>query len=270
MKKLPYLLVLTGLISAPLAAMAEDSPLTGNFGLATDYVFRGISQSQHKPEVSGGFDYTHSSGLYVGTWFSNQDWVNAGGSKTNSSLEWDVYGGYRGSLPADFGYDVGLIHYDYPGDRSGHAAGIPTPDTTEAYVSLSWKFLSVKYSNAISKYFIAWGDDGSGGNSQIKTQGSDYLELNANYDMGGGWGLIGHVGHQRVKHASQIETDYGLTSSPSYNDWKVGVSKDIGYGAVTLAYSDTSAKGSGAADAYHWNGKDVSKGVLALSYSKSF
>lgn len=254
MKKLPYLLVLSGLLSSPLAALAEGSPVTGNFGLTTDYIFRGISQSQHKPAVSGGIDYTHASGLYAGTWFSNQEWVDVGAYKTNSSLEWDLYGGYRGTVASDIGYDVGIIHYEYPGDG---VAGAPSPDTTEVYLGASWKFLSVKYSHTVSKYFVGWT-----GAASASTRGTGYLELNGNYDLGDGWGVLGHVGHQSVKHDN--------FNNASYTDWKVGVTKDIGFGALTLAYSDTNGDGKVAGQAYHWGSEDVSKGVLALSFSKSF
>lgn len=253
MKTLPYLLVLSGLVSASAcAADAPASPHTfaGNIGVTTDYIFRGISQSQHKPALSGGVDYSHSSGLYAGTWLSNQGWVNAGGPyKTNSSLEWDIYGGYKGTA-GEVGYDVGLIHYYYPGDK---IANTVSPDTTEAYVAASWKMLTLKYSHAISDYFIAWGTQGV-----TKTQGSNYLELNASHDLGDGWGLIGHVGKQEVNNVP----------AASYSDWKVGVTKDVGFGTVTVAYSDTDADATGAP--YIWSGKDASKGVFALSFSKSF
>ncbi|MDP2834246.1 MAG: TorF family putative porin [Pseudomonadota bacterium] len=263
MKKLSYLLVLSGLISVPaIAADAPASPhtVTANVGVTTDYIFRGISQTQHKPALSGGVDYSHSSGLYAGTWLSNQGWVatggtnalNDGGYKSNSSLEVDLYGGYKGNL-ADFGYDVGLITYYYPGDRSGAPAGYATPDTTEVYLAASWKMLTLKYSHAISDYFIGWGTDPT-----TKTKGSNYLELNASHDLGGGWGLTGHVGHQKIKNIGASD----------YTDWKLGVTKDVGFGTVTLAYSDTDA--DPVAGSYMWDGKDVSKGVFALSFAKTF
>ncbi len=254
MKKLTHAIALCGLASLASAALADGAPastLTGNIGIASDYIFRGISQTQHQPELSGGFDYSHASGLYVGTWLSNQAWVETGPAKTNSSLEWDLYGGYRGSLPADVGYDLGLISYYYPGSRSGAGAGLPTPDTVEAYAALSWKFLSLKYSNAVSDYFIGWGSDGV-----TKTKGSDYLELNANYDLGNGWGVLGHAGHQKVKNVADA----------NYSDWKIGVTKDVGYGTVTMAYSDTNAHDT----SYTWSGKRVANGRLALSFAKTF
>ncbi len=258
MKKLPYLLVLTGLISIPaIAADAPASPhsFSYNVGVTTDYVFRGISQSQHDPAVSGGIDYSHASGLYAGTWLSTQKWVKTGPAKSGSDFELDLYGGYKGEA-GGIGYDVGLIHYYYDGNRSGAGAGLPTPDTTEAYLGASWKFLSLKYSHTLSDYFVGWGSTTA---PAYKTRGSNYLELNASQDLGDGWGLLGHIGHQKVKHDD--------VNKASYSDWKVGVTKDVGFGTVTAAYSDTDAD---AAAAYTWAREDVSKGVFALSFSKSF
>ena len=262
MKKLPFLLALSGLITAP--AMAADAPasphtVSFNIGVTTDYVFRGISQSQHDPAISGGADYSHASGLYAGTWVSTQKWVKTGGTnapttdayKTGSDFEWDVYAGFKGSM-GDIGYDLGVIHYAYDGDRgNANTAGLATPETTEIYIGASWKFLSAKYSYVVSPYFIGWGTPGT-----VKTDGSGYLELNANHDMGDGWGLIGHIGHQRVKNVG----------AASYTDWKIGVSKDVGFGVVTLAYSDTDADET----LYTWDTEKVGKGTFALSFSKSF
>lgn len=250
MKQLSYLLVLSGLISVPaLAADAPASPhsLAGNITFTTDYLFRGVSQTQNGPAIQGGFDYSHASGFYLGTWGSNVDWVSQG-YKDNNSMEIDLYGGYKGSA-GDIGYDVGLITYYYPGDK---ISGIASPDTTEVYLAGSWKFLTLKYSHVVSSHFIGW--VGSGGE---KTRNSNYLELNAAYDLGDGWGLIGHVGHQKVKNLS----------GANYTDWKVGVSKDIGYGVVTLAYSDTNAD---IDNFYTLGGEEIADGRVFLSFSKTF
>ncbi len=252
MKKLSYLLILSGLVSVP--AMAEDSPHSVGFnvGITSDYIFRGISQSQHDPAIFGGVDYSHASGLYAGTWLSTQKWVDkAGPYKDGSTIEMDIYGGYKGAMD-DIGYDVGLIHYSYNGDRGAATAGFATPETTEAYLGLSWKMLSFKYSYTLSNYFVGWGGAG------VDSKGSDYVELNATHDLGDGWGLLGHIGHQKVENFSVA----------SYSDWKVGATKDLGVGVVTLAYSDTNADKAG----YTWGAKpeNVGKGVLALSYSLSF
>lgn len=255
MKNLSYLLVLSGLVSVPAtAADAPASPhtLTGNIGLTTDYVFRGVSQTQNGPAIQGGVDYSHASGIYAGFWASNVSWVSKqipGGLKDNNSLETDFYAGYKGSA-GDVGYDLGLIRYFYPGDT---IAGVATPDTTEVYVGASWKFLSLKYSHVVSKYFIGWT-----GAANASTRGSNYLDLSASHDLGDGWGLIAHVGHQKVEKDS--------FNDASYTDWKIGVSKDVGFGTVTLAYTDTNATKA----VYTWNGDKVADGRIALSFSKSF
>ena len=50
----------------------------------------------------------HASGFYLGTWGSNVSWLSDAVPDASSSMEWDFYGGYKGSLPNDFGYDLGL------------------------------------------------------------------------------------------------------------------------------------------------------------------
>jgi len=127
MKKSLIALALVGAFAAPVIAEEPASPhtLTANVTLATDYVFRGISQTAHEPTIQGGFDYSHASGFYVGTWASNVNWV---GTKENTSMEWDLYGGYRGSFASDFTYDVGALKYYYTGNN---VAG-PTPGRPDA------------------------------------------------------------------------------------------------------------------------------------------
>lgn len=253
MKKLYASLILAGLVGVPSLAMAADSPhsFTANVGLATDYVFRGVSQTQNEPAIQGGVDYSHASGIYVGTWASNVEWVSTG-YKDNNSMEIDLYGGYKGSV-GDIGYDLGLITYYYPGDQI--AAPATDPDTTEVYVGLGWKTVSLKYSHTVSDRFVGWSTAIGG-----KTKGSYYLDLSGTYDLGGGWGLLGHVGYQDVKG----------NDNASYTDWKVGVTKDVGFGTVSLAYTDTDADTA----TYTWtsgtHAEKVADGRVVLSFLKTF
>lgn len=248
MKKLMNALLVAGL-AVPALALAQEaeSGFSGNFALTSDYVFRGVSQTQNGPAVQGGFDYAHASGFYIGTWASNVAWVSSLGAKENSSMEIDLYGGYKGEV-GDFGYDVGAITYYYPGDQ---IAGATDPDTTEVYLGASWSFLSLKYSHVVSDHIFAWTTADGG-----KTRGSYYVEVNADYDLGSGWGLIGHVGYQDIKD----------NDDASYTDWKLGVSKDLGFAVATLAYTDTNAEDV----AYTWAGEEVADGRVLVSFSKSF
>lgn len=266
--------------TAPAAPAAPASPWSFNVGVTSDYLFRGISQTHGRPAIQGGVDYLHSSGFYVGAWASSITWVKDAYGK--GSVEIDVYGGFKNSFGGgDFNYDIGYITYNYPGKGSAIANVNANPNTQELYAAIGYKWLTAKYSYATSSHFIGW----AGGTAyDQKTRGSDYIELNANYDMGGGWTLIGHVGRQKVKRFVATAT---LTDA-NYTDWKLGVSKDIGFGTITAAYSDTNTSGTcGPAlgtNAYCWGnigaisgvsaatagGKDVSKGKFLLSFLKTF
>lgn len=259
MKNQPLAIVIAGIVTSalPLVATAADPAptpehsLTGNITLASEYIYRGIGQTNRKPALQGGFDYAHSSGLYAGIWGSNISWLSDLGG-ISSSLELDVYGGYKGSFAGDFSYDVGVLTYNYPGT---YPSGFTKADTTEVYVGLGWKWLSAKYSYVTSSHIFGWvGPNGE------KTRGSGYLELNASYDLGDGWGVNGHVGHQKIKNFADA----------SYTDWKLGVTKDVGFGSIGLAYVDTNAKGDVGQPYRNAYDKDLGKARLLLTFSKTF
>ena len=249
--------------AAPAAEPAKPEPdwtFTGNAGLYSQYVFRGISQTNEKPAVQGGFDLGHKSGFYVGTWASNISWLSDAVPAVSASMEWDIYGGYKGSLPADFGYDLGALYYYYPGNYSAAPNGYVKPDTTELYAALTWKFLSLKYSYSVNNKTFGIPD----------SRGSSYLDLTANYDVVekvndaiGKVTLFGHLGHQWYT---------GNTSGASndilnYGDWKVGASTEI-YGLTVGIYGT----GTNAQDAPYTNvyGRNISKGQFVGYVQKTF
>lgn len=267
----------------PLAASAQSaatSPhsFTGNIGLFSEYRFRGIAQTNAEPALQGGFDYSHANGLYVGNWNSN---VSSGAGFPGANIEMDVYGGWKKTW-GDMGLDVGYIYYYYPGSNANAASGTqitsPRPggrthtgriDNKEIYIGGSWKWLSAKYFHSVDDYFSLPG-----------TKGSNYLDLSASYDLGNGWGLIGHVGSFRLKGWSTGATG----TDGSYSDWKIGVTKDISGWLLGASYIDTNAKGSncGTATAGFYcfanalpagagtTFKNAGKGVVVLSVSKTF
>lgn len=258
MQKTILAIALAAGFAAP--ALAEDAPagphtFSPNVGVVSDYLFRGISQTQGRPALQAGIDYSHSSGLYAGFWASNVKWTSIStGTKPDNHVETDWYGGYKGTL-GDFGYDLGLIRYYYPGDLDP-TKGV-TPDTTEVYVGGSWKFVSLKYSHTVSDYMVAWTSPTVSG----KTKGSNYTDLTVTYPLNEKINLIGHVGRQNIKHLG----------AASYTDWKLGATYDFGLAVVGLSYSDTNANTCGDTNpAYCWDGRDVAKGRAVLSVSKTF
>lgn len=274
MRKTLLATAVTTVLSAPVLVLAaEPTPthtFTGNVGFASEYLYRGIAQTRGKPALQGGFDYAHASGLYAGVWGSNVSWISDAVRGASASLEVDIYGGYKGMLSDDLGFDIGVLTYNYPGTGKTLATVQELKqDTTEIYGALSYKWLTVKYSRSTSALF-GWAKFGQP--LTEKTTGSGYLELNGTYDLGEGWGVLGHVGHQKVKG----------NSPASYTDYKLGVTKDLGVGVLGLAYSTTTAKDSctnGAPttgnDVYCFVGVNGStyeagKSKVVLTFNKTF
>ena len=105
-------MVLLVLFSAPVFAQEESGSLSMNASLSTDYVFRFISQTQEDPAVSGGVDWESGSGFYLGVWGSNVDFED------DARLEIDFYGGYQFETTAGWGFNFGLIDYEYFNDEA--------------------------------------------------------------------------------------------------------------------------------------------------------
>ena len=234
----------------------SEHTFTGNFNFASEYRYRGIAQTNSKPAVQGGFDFAHKSGFYLGTWGSNISWLSDTGL-ASSSLEWDWYGGYKGSV-GDFGYDVGGLYYWYPGTyTAAYKAGASNPDTFELYVAGTWKFLTLKYSHSLTDTF-----------GFKDSKGAGYLDLTGTYELPGGFNLVAHVGNQVIPGS----TPNGRARKDcSYVDWKLGVTKEV-VGGVTvgLSYIDTDAKGDKGECYRNAYNKDLGRGTVVLTVGKTF
>lgn len=114
-------------------AMAQDVPkpieITGSAAVASDYRFRGVSQTDKGVAVQAGITARHESGVYAGLWASNlAGWGTFGGSNT----ELDLVGGYSMAVGAAT-IDVGLTWYMYPG-------GANLTDFAEPYLKVSGSY----------------------------------------------------------------------------------------------------------------------------------
>ncbi len=287
--------VMAGMVAAALgsglahaqapAAPASPHTLTGNVGLYSQYIFRGLTQTNGDPALQGGFDYSHSSGFYAGVWGSNISWlrdgINAAGAgapayRSGGSVELDFYGGYKWSLPSDFTLDLGTLYYWYPGDPNTVVANNgnvlnPKADTWEIYAALSWKWLSGKFSYSVDNKTFG----------VLDASGTYYLDLTASYPVPNTpVTLIAHYGLQ--KFTGQDPRLIGIGSNDtiySYDDWKLGITyslpKDFTIGAF---YSDTTGADvrgygtpfeciGGACGVYP---KNISKGTGTIYISKTF
>ena len=243
--------------AAPAASEPAASPFTANISVTTKYKFRGQDQGNTdwaSPAVQGGFDWSQN-GWYLGNWNSNVSFSNA-------AIEMDFYGGYKGEIAKDFGYDVGILQYYYPQkDR------VINFDTTEIYGALTWQWLSLKYSHTVSSDYFGIGEaqqQSALNNDGVrigrpKGRNTGYLDLSANYPIVDKWTLNAHVGYTRyssdLRNASDTTTvgcvapsaagrshalgttvctttDLGV---PNFYDYKIGVTYDIGSGFTAAA-----------------------------------
>ena len=106
-------------VAAALTSGVASAELTANAGIFSNYIWRGTTQTNDGAAGQGGLDWGHKSGLYAGTWVSNvafpdQD-ATTGAVDFGTGYEMDVYGGFAGEA-GNFGYDLGVITYQYPTD----------------------------------------------------------------------------------------------------------------------------------------------------------
>jgi uncharacterized protein (TIGR02001 family) len=272
--------------SAPAPAPEpEKSPITANVTITNDYRYRGISQSNFKPAIQGGFDYAHESGFYIGNWNSSISWISdyyssngAGGqgASVSAPVEMDFYAGFKKELIAPgFASDIGVLQYWYPTSGlpigNSNTTGVANPNTTEAYVAQNFTFGSlsgfVKVSYALTTLF-----------GNVDSQGSYYPDLTINYDTGFyGLTLNGHIGYQYV--AGQNPTTPRVSNSTlySYTDWKLGLTKDFGGGlSLAIAYVGTNAAKTVSVGGTTYNAykspqnKNLGQGGGLISLTKTF
>jgi uncharacterized protein (TIGR02001 family) len=258
------------------AEAPEASPITANVTVVNDYRYRGISQSNFKPAIQGGFDYAHESGFYIGNWNSSISWISdsftPGGanSSVNKSvsapIEMDFYAGFKKELIGEgFASDIGLLQYYYPTSGYPTSSTIANPNTTEIYAAQNFTFGPVtgfaKVSYALSTIF-----------GYVKSSGSYYPDLTVNYDTGV-WGLAlnGHVGYQYISGTTPGAA-YDNSKYYSYTDWKAGVTKDFGGGlSAALAYVGTNAATVAGTYGYQSpSGKNLGKSGGLISLTKTF
>ena len=202
-------MILLGLSASSFSASAVE--LSGDITFASDYAFRGVSQTEEAPALQGGLSLTDESGFYVSVWGSNVDFLAEG------TLELDVMLGWSGAINDDWSTDVGIMRYGYPN------TAIDGSNFWEIYGSLSYKDLT---------FGLAYSDDYYANSGNFY-----YVYANYSYALTENFSLDLHVG--------QNEYD---DSSASYLDWSVGVSTEVLGAGLSLAYVDTDIDGSYLAD----------------------
>lgn len=184
-------------------AMAQETTVAGNVAIATDYTFRGLSQTDSNPAVQGGFDASFGS-VYAGVWASNVDFG------FGDSIELDVYGGYKFPI-GPVAMDVGVIGYLYPGAvDDGFSQGTGELDYYEGYVKGSFAPAD-GFTVGAAAY---WSPDFT-----AETGNAYYVEINGGYTFSPNFSVAGAVGYQDIEDIDGIFTG---TEGDSYSTWNIG------------------------------------------------
>ena len=244
MKIFPKLLTasaLGGLVSAAPTVSAVEflyGNLSANVGVASNYFFRGVTQTDDKAAVQGGLDWNHDLGIYLGTWLSNVDFetrdTDKGGQdfKFDANYELDLYAGWDFDqwLPENFALGINTIYYAYPDsqieDRDPDGNGINTTqdediDYAEVGLSGGWKWISA------GVQYTYWGDVDDG----AFQEGDVYVFGGLDFELPKGFGLSGLIARYEFD-----DDDF----ANDYTHWTVGLSKDAGkFGTFSLNYEQT-------------------------------
>ncbi len=221
-------------LAVPAVSFAADSSVVFNASVVTDYRYRGISQTRLKPAVQGGVDFT-AGAFYLGGWASTIKWIKDGGGDAN--VEIDLYGGYKGEIAKDVGYDIGLLTYQYPSNGLN-----PSANTLEVYGAITAGPVTAKYSRSTTNLF-----------GFANSKGSGYLDISATFDVGG-FAVTPHIGRQTVKN----------NGAYSYTDYSLAVSKEVAGITWSATLVDTSTS------AYTGVGKNLGKSGIVLGAKMAF
>jgi uncharacterized protein (TIGR02001 family) len=186
-------------------AAAQELEVSGNVSIASDYTFRGISQTLEEPAIQGGFDVSGPAGVYVGAWGSSVNFGEDLALGPRAQMELDLYAGIAPTL-AGFDLDLGAIYYMYPG-----AASDLSYDFLEVGLGVSREFgpLGSGVTLAYSPDFFA----GSGS--------SLFAGLEASAGIPGTRVSLGlGVGRQTIE-------DNDAFGTPDYTTWSVGATTDL-------------------------------------------
>lgn len=201
------ILAALGLLAAAAAANAEVS---STWTLANDYNLRGFSQSAKDLALQASLDYAATNGWYIGAWASNIDF----GSGVDADYELDLYTGFAGGAEDGLGWDVGLIHYTYPGESD--------LNYIELYGGIAYGWFAGKL----------WYSNDFGGDSTNGDTSSVYLEANATWPLPRNFSLLLHAGLSTGDYWDDVNGDDVI-------DYAVGVGYEIGSYSLALKWIDT-------------------------------
>jgi uncharacterized protein (TIGR02001 family) len=245
------------------AAPEDPNKVTANIGVVSNYMWRGVTQTQDAAAVQGGVDYAHASGFTAGVWASNVDFENEGAPQTvtipvdpatglpatdadgnyvgttsgtdNPNLptyEVDFYLGYGGKITDDLSWNVNAIYYAYPDGRNSNFAEVG------GGMTFKWFTLGLAYT--------VYGQNDNG----LYDNGDWYYFGKFAYtELPFGLGIAARAGYYDFANGDIVTGAYvdsagnivDLTDTADYWHYGASISKDAGdYGVFSLNWDQNS------------------------------
>jgi hypothetical protein len=251
-------------VKAPPAPPPPPSPIWDvvvTTALMSDYNFRGITQSNHKPSVQGGFElrtnWTPAFQTYIGTSGESIDFPN------NAAAEIDFYGGFRPTFDK-LALDFGVWYYYYPGGNcyniaalcGGNFAGTAVPPTQLALAPFGPNFIG-NVSKADDSFIEGYAKATYTFNDQWAVGVQEWYSPSVVNTGAWGWYTTGNITYTAPSNTFQnglgmyvsadvgywdlgtSDTFYGSTAYTSYLNWDAGIGFTWKVLTLDLRYYDT-------------------------------
>lgn len=210
-------IVLATAVAAALTSGVAAAELTANAGIFSNYIWRGITQSNDSAAGQGGIDYGHDSGFYAGTWVSNVDFSGdfGLGYENSTGYEMDVYAGFGGEA-GSVGYDLGVITYQYP--------VAPEFNFTELYVSGTMSIVTIGVNYTI--------DTASGNDAENNTSAAGFFDegdvyLYGSLDFAAGKSDVSvYAGSYMFTNDGKTFSNGNVFGELDYNNFGASIGKD--------------------------------------------
>ena len=195
---------------APLVGTAAPTESTVYITLTSDYVKRGVTQTDGDPAIQAGGDIRFSNGFFAGAWASTIDISN--GPNRQRDTEVDVYAGYTFDANDKWQFTAHTVLYTYPGQT-----GNVDYDYQEIAISSNYDDrLWIEYAYAPDLY-----------NSNNSAQN---IDVYAEWPLKGRWSLGIGVGRY----------DTSNLNDSSYTYWQLGLTRNFDWADLDIRYHDAS------------------------------
>jgi uncharacterized protein (TIGR02001 family) len=181
-------------------------------GIASNYIWRGVSKSDDRVQVFGTIDYMSDSGFYTAISASNVT------IEDDNTYELDFDLGFSGDVGDAFSYDVGYIYYAYPDAQGVEEGDGGFPDSN---VDLDADYGEVYAGIAYGAYSVTANIGTNNGDDAEWNDGAFYLSGDAEFDIAGELVVVLHAGSYSFDDASEDYFDYGV--SVNRNNFTLGI-----------------------------------------------